>query len=99
MFMYKKIFLLTICLVTTVTVWSQVGKNINTITEKGAWCWFADPRALSYENESGTINCTYIGYIDVHGNIKAMQINHLTNTTNEVLIRSWFQPDDHDNPT
>lgn len=75
------------------------GIPVNTVTEKGAWCWFADPRAVFYENESGTIKSTYIGYIDVHGNIKATQIDHLTNRTNEVLIRSWFQPDDHNNPT
>lgn len=43
------------------------------VTSEGAWCWFADPRALHYENEKGTINKTYIGYIDIHGNIKAMQ--------------------------
>ena len=97
--MNKKFFLLTSCLLLTATALSQVGMNINTLTEKGAWCWFADPRALSYENESGTINSTYLGYIDIHGNIKATQINHLTNKTNEVLIRSCFQPDDHDNPT
>ena len=72
---------------------------VNTITEKGAWCWFADPRALHYENESGTINSTYIGYIDVQGYIKATQIDHLHNRRSEVLIRSWFQPDDHNNPT
>lgn len=75
------------------------GIPVNTITEKGAWCWFADPRAVYYENQSGTIRSTYIGYIDVHGNIKATQIDHLTNKTSEVLIRSWFQPDDHNNPT
>ena len=69
------------------------------ITPKGAWCWFADPRALHYENQSGTIRSTYIGYIDVHGNIKATQYDHLTNQVSEVLIRSYFQPDDHDNPT
>ncbi len=94
--MVKKHFLFTISLLISAFAFSG---NINTITEKGAWCWFADPRALHYENETGTINSTYIGYIDVHGNIKATQINHLTNTTNEVLIRSYFQPDDHDNPT
>ena len=76
-----------------------VGIQVNIVTEKGAWCWFADPRALHHENENGTINNTYIGYIDVHGAIKATQINHLTKKTNEVLIRSWFQPDDHNNPT
>ncbi|MDR1737647.1 MAG: BNR-4 repeat-containing protein [Candidatus Symbiothrix sp.] len=69
------------------------------ISDEGAWCWFADPRALHYENAAGTINSSYIGYIDVHGNIKATQINYLTGTSCEVLIRSCFQPDDHDNPT
>lgn len=73
--------------------------TINTLNEEGAWCWFADPRALHYQNEQGSINSTYIGYIDVHGSIKATQINHLTNCKTEVLIRSWFQPDDHNNPT
>ena len=42
------------------------------MAEEGAWCWFADPRALHYENEAGTINASYIGYIDVHGNVKAI---------------------------
>lgn len=69
------------------------------VTSKGAWCWFADPRALHYESKDGSINKTYIGYIDVHGNIKAMQIDCKTNRKEEVLIRSWFQPDDHNNPT
>jgi hypothetical protein len=71
----------------------------NVVTKEGAWCWFADPRALHYENTAGTINSTYIGYIDVHGNIKATQHNFLTGKNNEVLIRSYFQPDDHDNPS
>ena len=75
------------------------GITINTITEEGAWCWFADPRALHYQNEDGSINSTYIGYIDVHGSIKATQIDHLKKSQTEVLIRSRFQPDDHNNPT
>lgn len=79
--------------------YQSLGIQVNTVTDKGAWCWFADPRALHHENESGTINNTYIGYIDAHGAIKATQINHLTKKTNEILIRSWFQPDDHNNPT
>ena len=69
------------------------------VTAEGAWCWFADPRALHYENESGTINKTYIGYIDIHGNIKAMQYDFKKKKQEEVLIRSYFQPDDHNNPT
>lgn len=42
---------------------------------------------------------TYVGYLDVHGAIKATQYNHLTKEVNEVLVRSNFQPDDHNNPT
>lgn len=66
---------------------------------EGAWCWFADPRALHYESKDGKIDATYIGYIDYHGSIKAMQIDHKRNKRAEVLVRSWFQPDDHDNPS
>jgi hypothetical protein len=71
----------------------------NQISPKGAFCWFADPRALHYENAGGSINATYIGYIDVHGNIKATQHNFITGKSSEVLIRSYFQPDDHNNPS
>ncbi len=69
------------------------------IDDEGAWCWFADPRAISYKNDEGTIDLTLIGYIDVHGNIKATQINNLTNKVDEVLVRTNLQPDDHNNPT
>ncbi len=71
----------------------------NMVANEGAWCWFADPRALHYNNESGSINMSYIGYIDVHGNVKATQYNWLTGEKNDVLVRSNFQPDDHNNPT
>lgn len=73
--------------------------NGYTVANEGAWCWFADPRATHYENASGSINMSYIGYIDVHGNIKATQYNWLTGEKSDVLIRSYFQPDDHNNPT
>lgn len=69
------------------------------ITNEGAWCWFADPRATHYENATGTINASYLGYIDVHGNVKATQVNFIRNRQEEVLVRSCFQPDDHNNPT
>ncbi len=69
------------------------------IEDEGAWCWFGDPRAINFTNEDGTIDVTVIGYIDVHGSIKATQINNLTNKVDEVLIRTNIQPDDHNNPT
>lgn len=69
------------------------------VTPEGAWCWFADPRALRHVSKDGSIDKTYIGYIDIHGSIKATQIDKKTNRRDDVLIRSWFQPDDHNNPT
>jgi len=71
----------------------------NLLAKEGAWCWFADPRALHFENTAGTINSTYVTYIDSHGSIKAVQHNFLTGINNEVLIRSYFQPDDHNVPS
>ena len=69
------------------------------VDDEGAWCWFADPRSISYANEEGTLDFSIMGYIDIHGNIKATQIDHLTDEVNEVLIRTNIQPDDHNNPT
>ena len=71
----------------------------NVVADEGAWCWFADPRALHYENKDKTINASYLGYIDVHGNVMATQYDWLTNRKTDVLVRSYFQPDDHNNPT
>lgn len=96
--MYKRTVSIIICLIAFLSVWGK-GIAVNTITEEGAWCWFADPRALTFKSPNGSIHRTYIGYIDVHGNIKATQIDHRNNKVDEVLVRSYFQPDDHNNPT
>ena len=92
---FSLFFLLALCL-----QWASAANfSSNVVADEGAWCWFADPRALHYENQSGTINATYVGYIDVHGNVKATQYDWLTGKKTDVLVRSYFQPDDHDNPT
>lgn len=69
------------------------------VAREGAWCWFADPRATHYEDANAGVNVSWIGYIDVHGSIKAMQMDFVTGRKNEVLVQSNFQPDDHNNPT
>ena len=67
------------------------------IASEGAWCWFADPRAMHYTSSDGSVDAAYVGYIDVHGNIKASMFAN--GNQEDVLMRSYFQPDDHDNPT
>lgn len=64
----------------------------------GATCWFADPRTLTVKGDKGE-NFTYIGYIDNNGSVKATQYDNNTGDYEEVLVRSNFQPDDHNNPT
>jgi len=95
----KKIFPLMLLMLSLFSgkQYAQSTYEGSVITPKGAWCWFADSRALHHK--TATINSTYIGYIDVHGNIKAKQHDFNTGKTSEVLIRSYFQPDDHNNPT
>ena len=95
---------LSTCLLLALAMWctslrAQESFSGYNVTNEGAWCWFADPRALHYENESGSINASYLGYIDVHGNIKATQMDFRNGKRNEVLVRSYFQPDDHNNPS
>ena len=60
------------------------------VADEGAWCWFADPRALHYENTAGTINATWLGHIDVHGNVKATQYNWLSGRKTDVLVGISF---------
>ena len=89
--------LLTLMVMAIVSAMNLTAQTV--VADEGAWCWFADPRALHYENAGGTINATYIGYIDVHGNVKATQYDWVNHRKTDVLIRSYFQPDDHNNPT
>ena len=97
--MKKTFILLTALFALTISAKAQQSYSGHQISEEGAWCWFADPRAIHYTNADGSINASYIGYIDVHGNVKAMQMDHNTGLRTEVLVRSYFQPDDHNNPT
>ena len=57
------------------------------VADEGAWCWFADPRAIHYKSADGAIDAAYIGYIDVHGAIKASQVDFKA-SANKVFCRS-----------
>jgi len=106
--MKKRFLTMVLALAAWCGTFAQESYSGTVVADEGAWCWFADPRALHYDNTSATaassassvkINATYIGYIDVHGNVKATQYDWLTGRKTDVLVRSYFQPDDHNNPT
>lgn len=67
--------------------------------ETGAWCWFADPRAIRHVNNVLGIDYTYIGAIDYKGQIKVAQYNNITKAEYTKTIAEGFERDDHDNPT
>jgi hypothetical protein len=66
---------------------------------KGAWCWFADPRAVRQVNAETGSDKTWLGCIDTDGVVKALQYDAVTGITTEVILDTEFQPDDHNNPT
>lgn len=65
------------------------------VTHDGAWCWFADPRAVYYQGDK---RCTYSTWIDSHGSIFINSYDHDTQENKTVLIDEYFETDDHDVP-
>lgn len=57
--MKRKIILILLIVCTfTIRLYAENIENIPTgggypVTNEGAWCWFADPRALHFENKEG----------------------------------------------
>lgn len=65
------------------------------VTSDGAWCWFADPRAVSF---AGVHERTYTGWVDSSGGVWVASIDHETGEVDSTLIKGFSRPDDHANP-
>lgn len=65
-------------------------------TSDGAWCFFADPRALYYQ---GRHQRTYVGWLNSTGDVWIGYYDHLLNDSKSFLIRAALQQDDHANPS
>ena len=61
----------------------------------GAWCWFADPRALHHE---GVRNQTFLGWIDREGDVKVASYDHVSKVRTTVVLHERLGVDDHNNP-
>ncbi|MDR1808945.1 MAG: BNR-4 repeat-containing protein [Prevotella sp.] len=70
--------------------------QIDTLSVNGAWCWFADPRALYY---NGTQEQTYFCWVNTAGDILVASYNHATGIFKQNVLHAAFQNDDHANPT
>lgn len=71
-------------------------QGIDTLAMDGAWCWFADPRAIYYEGEKKQ---TYFSWITTEGDIVVASYNHESGEYNQRTIWEKWQSDDHDNPS
>lgn len=70
--------------------------SVDTLTTDGAWCWFADPRAIYHK---GTKEQTYFSWVTKEGHIEVASYNHETKKYNQYRIWEKFQEDDHANPS
>ena len=94
----KWLILVCIFIVNLITGISYADSSVDeyiTLTKDGAWCWFADPRAVYYKGEKEQ---TYFGWVNSQGDIMVASYNHETNEYNEKVIHSKLEIDDHDVP-
>ncbi len=72
-----------------------MANDFSVLSEDGAWCWFADPRAIYYEGEK---NQSYFSWVSSQGDIVVASYNHDTFEYNEKIIHPKLEIDDHDVP-
>jgi hypothetical protein len=58
----------------------------------GAWCWFADPRAVQMAGR------TYVGWLDERGNVLVAGYDAAGLLRRTVIVRRSLGVDDHNNP-
>jgi hypothetical protein len=70
------------------TGWQELASN-------GAWCWFADPRAVYHE---GRLKRTYAGWVNSEGDIQAAAYDSKTGNIEVSTLRAGLERDDHASP-
>ena len=61
----------------------------------GAWCWFADPRAVRVKGERDR---TYIGWVTSKGDIRIGAYDHASGAFETATLHPKLNADDHANP-
>jgi len=71
---------------------AQRAEDYITISPDGAWCWFSDPRAVSYDGR------LYTGWTSSKGDVVIGSYDFLTGKTASTIVYPEFQKDDHTAP-
>jgi rhamnogalacturonyl hydrolase YesR len=75
---------------------SQRAEEYITLADDGTWCWFSDPRSVSY---AGAHERTYTAYATSEGNIELSYLDHRSNKKLSKVLYEKLQIDDHINPS
>lgn len=68
---------------------------MKTFTKDGAWCFFADPRAIHFQ---GQYNRTYVGWLSQKGDVWIGAYDHHSKEIHTYAVKKELQVDDHANP-
>jgi len=71
---------------------AQPGEAYADFTPNGAWCWFADPRAV---NKNGK---TYAGWVTAGGSVQVGALDNASGRVQISTLHAKYQIDDHNNP-
>ena len=71
------------------------GEALQVFAQDGAWCWFADPRAVFV---GGSIGKVFAGWVDSTGSIAVGCLDPRNGTIVTTVLHDRFEKDDHANP-
>lgn len=71
-------------------------KETKLLDDDAAWCWFSDPRAIAFSNDS--VNKIISGGVSEDGSIIAFSYNTKDQSIQEGIIHAQLEYDDHNNP-
>lgn len=72
---------------------ARPGEACADFTTDGAWCWFADPRAVSRDGR------THTGWVTTEGTIRMATLDHRSGEVTQADLHEFYETDDHDNPS
>ena len=70
----------------------QLGDSYRRFTHDGAWCWFADPRAVHYGGEQRR---TYASWVNSQGDVVVGALDDRASSVDVAILHRALENDDH----
>jgi hypothetical protein len=90
------LFLVSLCLAGKLHSQVKNDPGFQVVSEDGAWCWFADPRAVYHKGAKERI---YYGYINTEGDVLISARDVKTKEVETFVLHEKLQVDDHNVPS